>query len=123
MASGIINETSATNLGQGAFAPRGGSVPDSSIDLSSILPLKRQTPTEPNIHDLIQNVFRRWFSQHRKAIRRDELYAPSCQRLTRPAPFAVLYIYAPLFTQLAPRRALAKQYRTLPPIHVLEEET
>jgi len=46
----------------------------------------------PNIHDLIQNVFRRWFSQHRKAIRRDELYAPSCQRLTRPAPFAVLYI-------------------------------
>lgn len=39
---------------------------------------------------------------------------------TRPSPS---YIYAPLFTQLAPRRALAKQHRTLPPIFVLEEET
>lgn len=64
----------------------------------------------PNIHNLIQNVFRRWFSQHRKAIRRDELYAPSCQRLTRPAPFAVLYIRTafhpvgapPCFSQTVP---------------------
>lgn len=56
----------------------------------------------PNIHDLIQNVFRRWFSQQRKAIRRDELYAPSCQRLTRPAPFAVLYVRTAFYPVGAP---------------------
>lgn len=97
-------------------------------DRRSILhPFCRSNGERPNIHDLIQNVFRWWFSQHRKAIRRDELYAPSCQRLTRPASPSLFlspsYIYASLFTQLAPRRALAKQYRTLLPVFGLEKET
>ncbi|KYN42519.1 hypothetical protein ALC56_03065 [Trachymyrmex septentrionalis] len=106
MASGIINETSATNLGQGvvtrpvpsqmsemfarhcihtscksaflladisvyadlasivkseqkrqAFAPRGGSVPDSSIDPSSIFQLKRRTPTDRTSTTLFKTCF------------------------------------------------------------------
>lgn len=40
-----------------------------------------------------------------------------------PSFLSPSYIYAPLFTQLAPRRALAKQYRTLPPAFELEKET
>jgi len=35
---------------------------------------------------------------------------------THPLYVYIRLIYAPLFTQSAPRRALAKQYRTLPPI-------
>jgi len=66
-----------------------------SIDPLSILPLKLRTRprTGPSSHDLIRNIpFRRWFSQYRKAILRDELYAPSCQRLTRPTPYTPVYM-------------------------------
>lgn len=66
------------------------------------------------------------FTAHRKAILRDELYAPSSQRLTRDPPLLYMYICIlciPLFIQLAPRRALAKQYRTLSPILGLQEES
>lgn len=61
----------------------------------------RSNGERPNIHDLIQNVFRWWFSQHRKAIRLDELYAPSCQRLTRPASFSLSLSLAVLYIRTA----------------------
>ncbi|EGI66574.1 hypothetical protein G5I_04906 [Acromyrmex echinatior] len=40
-----------------AFAPRGGSVPDSSIDPSSIFQLKRRTPTDRTSTTLFKTCF------------------------------------------------------------------
>lgn len=72
---------------------------DRSIDPCRLRQLNDERPRTEHIHDLIRNMFRRWFSQHRKAILRDELYAPSCQRLTRPAPLCTYtcLTYAPSF--------------------------
>lgn len=110
-----------------------GSVPDSPIDPSSILPRERRTPTDRtwSTGTLFRTCFAGGF--HRKAIRRDELYAPSCQRLTRrtgPLPFGpprltYVCVYARTRTAFhlasAPRGALAKQRQ--PDTHLLQSSS
>lgn len=63
-------------------------------------------PTE-RVETAFGACLRRWFSQYRKTFLGDELYSPSCQRLTRPAPFLppCSRRFSP---RSAPRRALAK---------------
>lgn len=112
----MVNFCSFNDHNPEATAPRGYQPvgPDRSM-FHPFCRLNDERPPTERFETAFRTCLRRWFSQYRKTFRGDELYSPSCQRLTRPAP-SYPYVRTAFHPGSAPRRALAKHYRTLPPV-------